>query len=129
MAEGNDENILNCVKNYLESDRSLGPLRGQIRDAVTSILSKNSSAFKPPEVPDEVRIVNELIREYLNWNGYYYTEKMLSKESGQTNRRLDRNELTDQLNVLDDERTVKIPIMYYIVSSFQKSIEKKPNKK
>jgi hypothetical protein len=43
-----------------------------------SILSKNASEEEPPKVPEETKFINELVREYLSWNGYLYTEQILA---------------------------------------------------
>lgn len=129
MVEETEKFILDSIKDYLENGDTLRSLRGQTRAAVTSILSKNSKSFVPPEAPDEVKLINELIREYLAWNGYNNSEKVLSDEAGQSTERLGRDLLSSKLNVMDDGRTVKIPLMYYIVSAFQKTGDKNSNKK
>ncbi|CAH0564300.1 unnamed protein product [Brassicogethes aeneus] len=119
MSEVSEASLLKAIKFSLENDGRLGKLKGEIRAAVMSILNKNSSNFALPEVPEETRLINELIREYLSWNGYVYAEQILSAESGQTNERLTRDILTTKLSVMDDEKTVKIPLLYYVVSAFQ----------
>lgn len=53
-------------------------LHGEIRSAVMSILNKNFENHVPPTVPEETRVINELLREYLGWNGYHYTEQILT---------------------------------------------------
>lgn len=53
-------------------------LHGEIRAAVMSVLNKNFENHAPPKIPEETKIINELLREYLDWNGYLYTEQILS---------------------------------------------------
>lgn len=119
MVEETEKYILNGIKNILDKDGNLGPLKGEVRAAVISVLSNGMSNFTPAKAPREIKIVNELIREYLNWNGYCNTEKILIKESGQTNKRLNRTKLASKLNVIDSDKTKQIPLMYYMVHSFQ----------
>ncbi|XP_019870980.1 centrosomal protein 20-like [Aethina tumida] len=118
MTEVSESCLLKAIKQSLETDGRLGRFKGEIRAAVMSILNKNSN-IALPEVPEETRLINELIREYLVWNGYLYTEQILSAECGQTNERVTRDVLTTKLGVVDDEKTVRIPLLYYIVAAFQ----------
>lgn len=127
-----------AIKESLQKDGTLGRFKGEIRAAVTNVLNKNSETGEPPKIPDETRLINELIKEYLSWNGYLYTEQVLSAgnswiynrkriiyfyflflESSQNGERVSRDVLTTKLGVLDDAKTAKIPLLYYIVSAFQ----------
>lgn len=90
-----------------------------MRSAVMSILNKNSSDRNPVQIPEETKLINELIREYMVWNGYLYSEQVLVAESAQHSERLPRENLAAKLNVMDDERTVKIPLLYYVLAAFQ----------
>lgn len=67
-----------AIKESLQKDGTLGRFKGEIRAAVTNVLNKNSETGEPPKIPDETRLINELIKEYLSWNGYLYTEQVLS---------------------------------------------------
>lgn len=44
-------------------------------------------------------------------------------ESGQRNERMPRDVLTTKLRVMDDAKTCKIPLLYYIVAAFQNADE------
>lgn len=83
------------------------------------MLNKNPSERTPVQLPPETKLVNELVREYLVWNGYLYTEQILMTESGQQGEKLPRDDLAAKLSVMDDERTSKIPLIYYVVAAFQ----------
>lgn len=131
-------NIVLAIKESLQKDGTLGRFKGEIRAAVINVLNKNSETGDAPEIPPETKLINELIREYLAWNGYLYTEQVMaagmkrffnllnqvkqnnfSSESYQTGDRLARDVLTTKLGVLDDAKTAKIPLLYYIVAGFQ----------
>lgn len=45
--------------------------------------------------------------------------RFFSIESGQSGERFSRDVLANKLGVLDDERTAKIPLLYYVISAFQ----------
>ncbi|KAJ8978244.1 hypothetical protein NQ317_012600 [Molorchus minor] len=87
--------------------------------AVMNILNRNWENGERPKVPEETKLINELLREYLSWNGYLYTEQVLAAESSQKGERLSRDVLTTKFGVMDDAKTAKIPLLYYIVAAFQ----------
>ncbi|CAG9863600.1 unnamed protein product [Phyllotreta striolata] len=121
MTEPSENELFEVIKDCLEKDGTLGKVNGEIRAAVMSILNRDFEKNDPPQVPEETKLLNELIREYLTWNGYLYSEQLLSAESGQKNERLSRDVLTTKLGVIDDAKTAKIPLLYYIVSAFENS--------
>ncbi|KAL1488815.1 hypothetical protein ABEB36_014611 [Hypothenemus hampei] len=114
-----ETDLLQAIKESLQKDGTLGRLKGEIRAAIINVLNKQPNSEEAPKIPDETRLINELIREYLSWNGYLYTEQILGVESNQTGERLTRDVLTTKLGVMDDTKTAKIPLLYYIVSAFQ----------
>lgn len=116
-------NLILAVRESLRQDGRLGRFKAEIRSAVMSILNKNPSERIPVQIPEETKLINELIREYMVWNGYLYSEQVLVAESAQHSERLPRENIAAKLNVLDDERTVKIPLLYYVLAAFQNNDE------
>lgn len=123
MGEATEADLLEAIKESLQNNGTLGRLNGEIRTAVMSILNKNFENADPPKVPEETKLINELLREYLTWNGYLYTEQILAAESGQKGERMSRDVLTTKFGVMDDAKTAKIPLLYYIVAAFQNGEE------
>jgi hypothetical protein len=41
------------------------------------MLEPTSHLNNKPEIPSETLVINELIREFLTWNGYRYTTSVL----------------------------------------------------
>ncbi|XP_060521514.1 centrosomal protein 20-like [Cylas formicarius] len=119
MGEPTESDLVQAIKESLQKDGTLGKFKGEIKAAVMSIMNRNHENGDPPKVPNETKLINELIREYLSWNGYIYSEQMLSTEAGHSAERVSRDVLTTKLGVLDDCKTAKIPLLYYIVSAFQ----------
>ena len=118
-SESTEQDLVDAVRDSLKRDGRLGRFKAELRSAVMSILIKSPNESSLPQLPDETRLINELIREYLVWNGYVYSEQVLVAESGQHNELLPREHLAAKLNVMDDERTLKIALLYYIVAAFQ----------
>lgn len=68
-----------AIRTSLEADGELGQIKAEMRTKVMKLLegSHRSSRSKLPKSPQEVLILNELIREYLDWMGYKYTSTVL----------------------------------------------------
>lgn len=96
-----------------------------MRAAVMSVLNRTPSDKSPPQIPEETRFLNDLIREYLIWNGYLYADQILLAETGQSSEKPSREYLAAKLGVVDDAKTVKIPLLYYVVCAFKEQLENK----
>lgn len=66
-----------AVQTALLKDGRLNKFKAELRAAVMAVLSKTPGNNKAPQIPEETQILNELIREYLDWNGYRYSEQIL----------------------------------------------------
>ncbi len=55
-----------------------------------------------PPLSHENVLINELIREYLEYNHYKHTLSVLIPETGQPNDRVDRAYLAHELNIRED---------------------------
>lgn len=113
-----------AVKDSLDREGKLGKFKAELRAAVMSILNRSPSDKPLPQVPAETRLLNDLIREYLIWNGYLYADQILLAESGQNSEKPSREYLATKLGVADDAKTAKIPLLYYIVFAFMQQQEK-----
>ncbi|KAI4885061.1 hypothetical protein NFI96_022511 [Prochilodus magdalenae] len=96
------------MREALESRGVLGQLKARIRAEVFQALD-DQSEVRPPLTHQNL-LINELIREYLEFNKYRYTASVLTAESGQPEAPLDRQFLASELNVLEDpsSRTVTL---------------------
>jgi hypothetical protein len=70
----------------------------------------HAAAQPPPSaaVPDENLLLNELIREYLHFNGLTSTLSVLLSETGAPAIPLDRPELATLVGVVDDAHSVRL---------------------
>ncbi|KAG8015122.1 LisH domain-containing protein FOPNL, partial [Nibea albiflora] len=108
-----------AVRDTLESRGVLGQLKARIRAEVFSALDDQREP-RPP-LSHENLLINELIREYLEFNKYRYTASVLTAESGQAEVPLDRQFLADELNVTEDLSSKSVPLLYGLVSHFVNS--------
>ncbi|XP_072039312.1 centrosomal protein 20-like [Amphiura filiformis] len=104
------------LKSTLEKRGVLGQIKARVRAEVFSALDDETDP-RPP-LSNENMLINELIREYLEFNKYKYTTSILMAESGQPQTPLDRQFLVNELNITEDSTTAQIPLLYGILSHF-----------
>uniref|UniRef100_A0A3Q3W5X2 Centrosomal protein 20 n=1 Tax=Mola mola TaxID=94237 RepID=A0A3Q3W5X2_MOLML len=114
--------LKSAVKETLESRGVLSQLKARIRAEVFSALEDQREP-RPP-LSHENLLLNELIREYLEFNKYRYAASVLTAESGQPEVPLDRQFLADELKVTEDASSKSVPLLYGLVSHFVNSGDK-----
>nr|XP_056722386.1 centrosomal protein 20 [Euleptes europaea] len=102
------------LKDTLEKRGTLGQIKARIRGEVFNALDDQSEP-RPP-LSRENLLINELIREYLEFNKYKYAASVLTAESGQPEVPLDRDFLVKELNVVEDPNSRSVPLLYGIVA-------------
>ena len=75
------EDLKNVLRETLEQKGVLGKVKAQIRAEIFTALDADNAG--KPAIPQENVLINELIREYLEYNKYYNTVSVLVAESGQ----------------------------------------------
>ncbi|PKK24520.1 FGFR1OP N-terminal like, transcript variant X1 [Columba livia] len=105
------------LKDTLEKRGALGEIKARIRAEIFNALDDQSEP-RPP-LSHENLLINELIREYLEYNKYKYAASVLIAESGQPEVPLDRQFLARELNVIEDVNGKSVrPLLYGIISHF-----------
>ncbi|NWW84691.1 FOPNL protein, partial [Rhynochetos jubatus] len=104
------------LRDTLEKRGALGQIKARIRAEVFNALDDQSEP-RPP-LSHENLLINELIREYLEYNKYKYTASVLTSESGQPEVPLDRQFLAKELNIVEDANGKSVPLLYGILSHF-----------
>lgn len=89
------------------------------------VTASNDQRNGPPIPTDEVLLVNELVREYLEWNGYLYTSSVMSSEAGLPSERKTRCELCMEVGVRDDDKSSALPLLSNIVAAYTERIKRK----
>ncbi|XP_014750857.1 PREDICTED: lisH domain-containing protein FOPNL isoform X3 [Sturnus vulgaris] len=102
------------LKDTLEKRGALAQIKARIRAEVFNALDDQSEPR--PALCRENLLINELIREYLEYNNYKYTASVLTAESGQPEVPLDRQFLAKELNIVEDASGK--PLLYGILSHF-----------
>ncbi|NXA52259.1 FOPNL protein, partial [Nothocercus julius] len=104
------------LKDTLEKRGALGQIKARIRAEVFNALDDQSEP-RPP-LSHENLLINELIREYLEYNKYKYAASVLTAESGQPEVPLDREFLVKELNIAEDANSRSVPLLYGIIAHF-----------
>ena len=93
------EDLKNVLRETLEQKGALNKVKAQIRAEIFTALDAENNQGKP-QLPQENILINELIREYLEYNGYYNTLSVLVTESGQpVDPPFDRNYMERKLQI------------------------------
>ncbi|KAL2087063.1 hypothetical protein ACEWY4_018122 [Coilia grayii] len=115
---------LKCaLRETLEARGVMGQLKARIRAEVFNALDDQSE--QRPPLSHENLLINELIREYLEFNKYHYTASVLTAESGQPEVPLDRQFVANELNVVEDPASRTVPLLYGLLSHFLQSGDSK----
>ncbi|XP_054499531.1 centrosomal protein 20 isoform X2 [Agelaius tricolor] len=105
------------LKDTLEKRGALAQIKARIRAEVFNALDDQSEPR--PTLSRENLLINELIREYLEYNKYKYSASVLTAESGQPEVPLDRQFLAKELNIVEDASGKSVrPLLYGILSHF-----------
>uniref|UniRef100_A0A1A8GXA1 Centrosomal protein 20 n=1 Tax=Nothobranchius korthausae TaxID=1143690 RepID=A0A1A8GXA1_9TELE len=111
--------LKSAVRETLEARGVLGQLKARIRAEVFSALDDQREP-RPP-LSHENLLINELIREYLEFNKYRYTASVLTAEAGQPEASLDRQFLANEMKITEDPSSKTVPLLYGLVSHFLNS--------
>eukprot|EP00694_Reclinomonas_americana_P007961 EC799535.1.p1 GENE.EC799535.1~~EC799535.1.p1 ORF type:complete len:227 (+),score=56.38 EC799535.1:92-682(+) len=95
-------------------------LKSQLRAAVFRSMAEDEDSGLPPPLSEENLLINELIREYLEYNKYRHTMSVFLPESGQPES-LDRRFVTQQLHVSETQRSGSVPLLYGIVNMLKEA--------
>ncbi|NP_001006170.1 centrosomal protein 20 [Gallus gallus] len=104
------------LKDTLEKRGALRQIKARIRAEVFNALDDQSEP-RPPLCHENL-LINELIREYLEFNKYKYSASVLTAEAGQPEVPLDRQFLVKELNIVEDANGKSVPLLYGIISHF-----------
>ena len=107
------EELKNALKETLEQKGVLNQIRAIMRQSIFEAIESDD---KPQQkLSNENLIINELIKEYLNYNNYLHSSSVFQAESGQPKDQLDRNFIANQLNIIETNESRQIPLLYSII--------------
>ncbi|XP_035694644.1 centrosomal protein 20-like [Branchiostoma floridae] len=110
------DELKNVLKESLEARGVMGQLQARVRAEIFK--SMQDPLEEKPRLNHENMLINELIREYLEFNKYNHTHTVLLAETGQPRTPLSRDFLARELNVREDPDTASVPLLYGILNHF-----------
>ncbi|XP_045446670.1 centrosomal protein 20-like [Melitaea cinxia] len=127
-----EKELLDAIKNLLRKSGHLNKFQAEMRAKVTEVLQERQMSLNPgfkssgaPQPSDEVLLVNELVKEYLEWNGYLYTASVMTSEAAMPNVKKTRAELCSKVGVKDDEKSATLPLLSNIIAAYTERIKRK----
>ncbi|XP_012250834.2 centrosomal protein 20 [Athalia rosae] len=116
-----EKDLMNAVRDSLEADGQLGRIKAEMRTEVMKLLEgggkhKKSNRLSPPH---DVLVLNELIREYLDWIGYKYTSTVLIAECELSKQPMERTFLAQDLGVKETDKSKSLPLLFSLIETFK----------
>jgi len=110
--------LKDCLTEVLEGQGTLGKLRAQVQREIFQVLNEGDSTsaaghsrIKPPSatsIPPINLLINELFREYLQFNQYHHTLAVFLNESGHPEQpAFERKFIAEELKISDVSTTKK----------------------
>ena len=122
------EDLKNALKETLQSRGVLGELKAKIRAEIFAAL--DDSEVLRPKLNEENLIINELIREYMQYNGYHHAASVFLAETGHPSEPVyERHHLSRELGVAEDVKSRSVPLMYSLVRGIRPNLPEQPAKK
>lgn len=119
--------LLSSIHEHIKNSTEIGEIRCKLRQIIhnflnfgdkTPVNSKNSEEDKELS---SIRLLNQMIKEYLEWNCYMYTADLFEKEANVTDA--SRDELESKVKIDDDLRKYldkDVPLLLQILISSMK---------
>ena len=112
------KDLKDAIKETLLKSGALPEIRAKIRAEIFHMLQEDSELA--PSLSNDNLLINELIREYLIYNGYQFTESVLLAESGQHDLRIHRILLEKQLGIKSIKDAEHLPLLYGLIPCFSR---------
>ncbi|XP_050465053.1 centrosomal protein 20 isoform X1 [Cataglyphis hispanica] len=110
---------LTTVRESLKADGDLDRMKAEMRTEVIKLLDCSSKENKKIVKPShDIILLNELVREYLDWMGYKYSSTVFIAECDLPKHSLDRTLLAQSLGVKDNEKSRNLPLLCGLVQTF-----------
>ena len=126
------EDLKNVLRETLEQKGALQKIKAEIRAEIFTAMDADNTKGKPQAPPENV-LINEMIREYLEFNGYYNSASVFITESGQpVDPPFDRNYIERKLQIQSNvaasasvqsqmTKGQQVPLLYEITNGLQKN--------
>ncbi|KAK2946314.1 putative fop amine-terminal dimerization domain protein [Blattamonas nauphoetae] len=118
------DQLKDALKETLEENGSMKKLRAHARAEIFKALDDTEQKDRPQPGNDQF-IINELIREYMNYHEYNYSLQVFTPESGQPESQFNQTYLRQQLG-MDDSTTTEEPLLYSLLAAIRRMRRSSP---
>eukprot|EP00049_Salpingoeca_infusionum_P011436 m.198854 g.198854 ORF g.198854 m.198854 type:complete len:114 (+) comp14927_c0_seq7:1631-1972(+) len=108
------------LESQLEAAGALEGVRAMLRTQVLQAMTSQQREA-PPKMPEDVYVMNELVREFLVYYGYSETASVLQLESGIATQRMPRQVLSQEVNVSETETTRQLPLLQIMLQILRRT--------
>ncbi|XP_078042178.1 centrosomal protein 20 isoform X1 [Augochlora pura] len=116
-----EKDLINAVRESLMNHGELSRIKAEMHTKIIQILdnSSNGSKQKLPKPTQDIALLNELIREYLDWMGYKYSSTVFISECNLSKHPPDRFLLAQNLGVTESENGTELPLLCSILDTLK----------
>ncbi|OMJ70259.1 hypothetical protein SteCoe_31808 [Stentor coeruleus] len=115
------EDLKTALKETLFKRGVLGDIKAKIRAEIFAALDDQD--VNRPRINDENLLINELIREYFQYNNYHHALSVFLAESGQPAQPvIERVHMARELRVSEDAKSRSVPLMYGLVRGIRPTL-------
>ena len=107
------EELKNALKETLEQRGVLNKIKAIMRQEIYEAIENDDNP--KPQLSKENSIINELIKEYLNYKNYSHSSSVFQSEAGKPKDIYDRNKISKELNIIENESNKQKPLLYSIL--------------
>ena len=111
------EELKNALKETLEQRGVLNQIKAIMRQEIYESIENDDNP--KPQLTRENLIINELIKEYLDFKNYVHSSSVFQSESGQPKDIYNRDTLSKELNIIESEQNKQKPLLFSILSGLE----------
>ena len=114
--------FVNIIEKALKDKGFIEKLSCQVRAEILQVLKSPLIVKQEKREIEENStnfVINELIKEYLDYNGFEHTADILSVESGQPMKRSNRVDIENALKIHTGPNAKQVPLLYSIVTNLR----------
>jgi lisH domain-containing protein FOPNL len=126
MLNTTNEDLKSALKTSLEERGVLNSIKALMRKSIFDAIDIDN--YAKPKIPEENLIINEMIKEYLKYNNYNYSNQVFQSETGQPENPFDRDYIEKELNINTDKTQNEKPLLYFLLKGLKEETYEPINK-
>ncbi|XP_053977435.1 centrosomal protein 20 [Hylaeus anthracinus] len=114
-----EKDLINAVRESLKVNGELGRIKAAMCTQVIELLdgSNKGNKVKLPKPYQDVILLNELIREYIDWMGYKYSSTVFTSECNLSKQAPSKFLLAQSLRLQESDDSKDLPLLCSILDT------------